>query len=110
MTLERLEGAALLLVGAASRPWPLCEQSRRHPCSCHCWRWLAACTRRPRYPTRLGYLHQPPSPVLQETPTLLFFPAEAGAEPIAYEGDRSLLNLTRFIKQHAKVRTRASLR
>jgi len=37
-------------------------------------------------------------------PTLLFFPAQEGAESIPYEsGDRTLLPLTKFIKKHAVI-------
>lgn len=36
-------------------------------------------------------------------PTLLFYPAEKGAKAIPFEGERELLDLTKFIKQHAKV-------
>lgn len=37
-------------------------------------------------------------------PTLLFFPAAKDAKPVSFdEGDRSLLALTKFIKEHAKV-------
>ena len=34
-------------------------------------------------------------------PTLLFFPARAGAEPVVFEGERTLKALTKFIKEHA---------
>ena len=45
-----------------------------------------------------------PRRALQGFPTLLFFPAEAGAKPIPYDsGARSLSDLTKFIKTHAKV-------
>lgn len=41
---------------------------------------------------------------LQGFPTIIFFPAEKGAEPVPFDsGDRSLASLTKFIKQHAKV-------
>jgi hypothetical protein len=39
----------------------------------------------------------------QGFPTLIFFPAEEGADPIPYEGGRTLGDLTKFIKKHAKV-------
>ena len=34
-------------------------------------------------------------------PTLLFFPARENAEPIVFEGDRTLKAFTKFIKEHA---------
>jgi protein disulfide-isomerase A1 len=34
-------------------------------------------------------------------PTLLFFPARESAEPIVFEGERTLKALTKFIKEHA---------
>ena len=34
-------------------------------------------------------------------PTLLFFAAREGAEPVVFEGDRTLKALTKFIKEHA---------
>lgn len=40
---------------------------------------------------------------MQGFPTLLFFPAEEGAQPITYEGGRTLGDLTKFIKKNAKV-------
>ncbi|PSC75600.1 disulfide isomerase-like 1-4 [Micractinium conductrix] len=36
-------------------------------------------------------------------PTLMFFPAEEGAEPIPYDGGRTLGEMTKFIKKNAKV-------
>jgi hypothetical protein len=40
---------------------------------------------------------------VQGYPTLLFFPAEAGAQAVPVEEERTLGSLTKFIKQHAKV-------
>ncbi|KAI3433908.1 hypothetical protein D9Q98_003710 [Chlorella vulgaris] len=39
----------------------------------------------------------------QGFPTLIFFPAGEGAEPVPYEGGRSLGDLTKFIKKHATI-------
>jgi protein disulfide-isomerase A1 len=39
----------------------------------------------------------------QGFPTLMLFPAEDGAAPIPYSGDRSLKDLTKFLKEHATI-------
>jgi protein disulfide-isomerase A1 len=36
-------------------------------------------------------------------PTILFWPAEKGAKPVAYDGDRSLKGFTKFLKKQAKI-------
>jgi len=50
-----------------------------------------------------GTENEHPSIEAQGYPTLLFFPAEKDAEPIPYDGGRTLGEMTKFIKKHAKV-------
>lgn len=51
-----------------------------------------------------GTENEHPDVSAQGFPTIIFFPAEKGAEPVPFDsGDRSLASLTKFIKQHAKV-------
>ncbi|GAB4818071.1 hypothetical protein N2152v2_005117 [Parachlorella kessleri] len=51
-----------------------------------------------------GTENEHPDIQAQGYPTLLFFPAEEGADPIPFEGGgRTLAELTKFIKTHAKI-------
>lgn len=50
-----------------------------------------------------GTENEHPAIEAQGFPTLLFFPAEKDAEPIAYDGGRTLGDMTKFIKKNAKV-------
>lgn len=54
----------------------------------------------------------PSPPQVEGFPTILMFPAAAKGEaekaaPVPYEGDQTLISLTRFIKAHATARARA---
>ncbi|KAI7840070.1 hypothetical protein COHA_006200 [Chlorella ohadii] len=50
-----------------------------------------------------GTENEHPEVEAQGFPTLIFFPAEKDAKPIPYEGGRTLGDMTKFIKKHAKV-------
>jgi protein disulfide-isomerase A1 len=50
-----------------------------------------------------GTENEHPEVEAQGFPTLIFFPAEKDAKPIPYDGGRTLGDLTKFIKKHAKV-------
>lgn len=40
---------------------------------------------------------------LQGFPTILFFPAEEDADPIPFDGQRTLAGMTKFLKEKAKI-------
>ncbi len=50
-----------------------------------------------------GTENEVPDLEVQGYPTLMFFPAEKNAEAIKFDGARELKDLTKFIKEHAKV-------
>jgi protein disulfide-isomerase A1 len=51
-----------------------------------------------------GTENEHPDVEVKGYPTLIFYPAEKNAKPIAFDGgDRSLKAMTKFIKKHAKI-------
>jgi len=50
-----------------------------------------------------GTANEHPDLDVQGFPTLVFYPAAEGAEPVPYSGERNLKEMTKFIKENAKI-------